>query len=51
MAEDRQSQLVLGVAKRKLPTRAQLRYINDLLTLKQRMTVLVSSLVFIAAVG
>lgn len=51
MAEDRQSQLVLGVAKHKLPTRAQLRYINDLLTFKQRMTVLVSSLVFIVSVG
>lgn len=51
MAEDRQSQLVLGVAKRKLPTRAQLRYINDLLTAKQRIIVLVSSLVFLIALG
>ena len=51
MAEDRQSQLVLGVAKRKLPTRAQLRYINDLLTAKQRIVVLVSSLVFLLAGG
>ncbi len=51
MAEDRQSRLVLGVARRKLPTSAQLRYINSLLTVRERMIVLGSSILLIAAVA
>lgn len=50
MAEDRQSRLVLGVSRRKLPTSAQLRYINSLLTFRERMIVLGSSILLMAAV-
>lgn len=50
MTEDRQSRLVLGVARRKLPTSAQLRYINNLLSFKERIIVLVCSALFLAAV-
>ncbi|MFA6474972.1 MAG: ABC transporter substrate-binding protein [Patescibacteria group bacterium] len=49
MSENRQSRLVLGVPKRRLPTMAQLRYINNLLTFKQQITVLLCSVVFVAA--
>jgi peptide/nickel transport system substrate-binding protein len=50
MAEDRKSRLVLGVARRKLPTSAQLRYINSLLSFRERLIVLGSSILFVASV-
>ncbi len=43
------SRLVMGVSERKIPTRAQLRYINNLLSFKERIIVAVAGLVFVAS--
>lgn len=43
--------LVMGVAHRKLPSRSQLRYINNLLSFKERVTIGVSVLLMILSVG
>lgn len=51
MPEDRRSGLVLGVARRTLPSLAQLRYINNLLTSRERIIVFVSSVVLLVAVS
>lgn len=51
MPEDRRSGLVLGVARRTLPSLAQLRYINNLLTSRERVIVFVSSVVLFVAVS
>lgn len=42
--------LVLGVARRKLPSLSQVRYINDVLNFRERVTVAGSLLVFFGAI-